>query len=181
MDLDHWALYKKIRQDSYDALHRKLIYSIRTNTQVATILMANGDAISNHCLSIKQATATTAHGAFTPVRVRDMFQLGPKTTVLPELDPKNKGLLFPDLCQEDPYLESIIGDEVSREMKVRILAEVQRSQTNNHWMVRLLDAKAKSLYSSAIGLVNDGVKPLKRFGKVQQALDTCQMSVLREC
>ena len=93
LDLDHWALYKKIRQDSFDALRQKLIYSIRANRQVATILLANGDAILNHRLSIKQATATTAHGAFTPVRVRDMFQLGPKTIVLPGLDPKHKGLL----------------------------------------------------------------------------------------
>ena len=86
--------------------------------------MANGDTIKNHFLTIKQATATTAHGAFIPVRVRDMFQLGPQTTVLPGLDPKHKGLLFPDLSLEDTDLESIMGDKVSPEMKVRILAEV---------------------------------------------------------
>ena len=110
-----------------------------------------------------------------------MFQLDPQTTVLPGLDPNHHDLLFPDLSLEDPDLESIMGDKVSPEMKVRILAEVQWSQTNNHWMVRSLDAKARSLYSSAIGLVNDRVKTLKRFGKVQQALDTRQKSVLREC
>ena len=124
LDLDHWALYKKIRQDSFNALHQKLINSIRANRQAATILMANGDTISNHCLSIKQDNAKTAHGAFTPVRVRDMFQLGPKTTVLPGLVPKHHDLLFPDLCLEDPDLESIMGDKVPPEMKVRILAEV---------------------------------------------------------
>ena len=117
--------------------------------------MANGDAITSPRFTIKQATARTAHRASAPVRIRDMFQLGPKTTVLPGLDPKHHDLLFPDLSLEDPDLESIMGDKVPPRMKVRILAEVQRSQTNNYWMVRLLVAKARSLYLSAIRLVND--------------------------
>ena len=37
------------------------------------------------------------------------------------------------------------------------------------------------VYSSAVGLANDRLKTLKRFRKVQQALDTSQKSVLREC
>ena len=90
--------------------------------------------------------------------------------VMPELDPTYQGLLFPDLSLEDPDLESIMGDEVSREMKVMILSAVWRSQTNNHQMVQFLDAKAKSLYSSAVGLVNDEVKTLKRLSRVQLAL-----------
>ena len=61
-----------------------------------------------------------------------------------------------------------------------ILSAVWQSQTNNYQMVQLLDAKARSLYSSAIGLVNDGVKTLKRFGRVQSALDIRQQSILRE-
>ena len=65
-------------------------------------------------------------------------------------------------------------------MKVWILAEVQQSQTNNHRMVQSLDAKARSLWSSAIGLVNDGVKTPKRFGRVQSALDIFLQSILRD-
>ena len=46
-------------------------------------------------------------------------------------------------------------------------------------MVQLLDAKARSLYSSAAGLVNDGVETLRGFGKVQTAHDVHQQSILR--
>ena len=93
--------------------------------------------------------------------------------VLPELDPAHQGPLFPDLSLEDPDLESIMGDEVSPEMKIMILAAVKESQANNKQMVQLLDPKARSLYSSAAGLVNDGVETLRGFGKVQTALDIC--------
>ena len=76
---------------------------------------------------------------------------------MPELDLSYKGLLLPDLSLEDSDLESIIGDEVSPEMKVMILTGVKESQANNQQMVQLLDAKAMILYSSAAWLVNDGV------------------------
>ena len=46
--------------------------------------------------------------------------------------------------------------------------------------MQLLDAKARSLYSSAAGLVNDGVETLRGFGKVQTALDIRQQSILRK-
>ena len=42
--------------------------------------------------------------------------------VLPELDQAHQGPLFPDLSLEDPDLKSIMGDEVSPEMKILILA-----------------------------------------------------------
>ena len=115
-----------------------------------------------------------------PVRERDLFQLGTLSMVLPELDPAHQGLLFADLSLEDPDLESIMGDRVSLEMKVMILSAVQRSQANNQYIVQLLDVKAKSLYSSAVGLVNDRVKTLKRFGKVQTALEIHLQSIVRK-
>ena len=52
-----------------------------------------------------------------------------------------------------------------------ILTAVKQSQANNQQMVQLLDAKARSLYSSVAGLVNDRVETLRGFGKVQTALD----------
>ena len=143
--------------------------------------MANRDFIADHHLDIKQATTAAAQGAFLPIRERDLFQLDPQNTVMPELDPSYQGLLFPDLSLEDPDLESIMGDKVSPEMKVMILTADKQSQTNNQQMVQLLDAKAKSLYSSAAGLVNDGVETLREFGKVQMALDMRQQSILRKC
>ena len=149
-------------------------------SQAAIILMANRDFIADHCLEIKDATTTAAKGAFLPIRERDLFHLDPQKTVMLELDPTYQGLLFPDLSLEDLDLESIMGDEVSPEMKVMILSAVQRSQANNQQMVQLLDAKAKSLYSSAVGVVNDGVKMLRRFGKVQTAVDIRLQSIVRK-
>ena len=46
-------------------------------------------------------------------------------------------------------------------------------------MVQLGDSKAKSFYSAAAGLVNDGVETLRGYSKVQTALDVCQQSILR--
>ena len=66
-----------------------------------------------------------------PSERRDLFQLDPKSTVMPELDPSYQGLLFPDLSLEDPDLESIMGDKVSPEMKVMILTAVKQSLANN--------------------------------------------------
>ena len=93
--------------------------------------MANGDFIADHCLDIKQATARAAQGAFLPVRERDLFQLEPQRTVMPELDPSYQGLLFPDLSLEDLDLESIMGDEISQEMKTMILVAVKESHAKN--------------------------------------------------
>ena len=93
--------------------------------------MAYRDFIADHHLEIEQATATAAQGAFLPIRERDLFQLDPQSTVMPELDPSYQGLLFPDLSLEDPDLESIMGDEVSLEIQTMILTAVKQSQANN--------------------------------------------------
>ena len=124
---------------------KRLIYSINANCQTATILMANKDFIMGHRLEIKDAMAKADKGAFLPVRERDLFQLGPLSMVLPELDPAYQGLLFQDLRVEDPDLEAIMGDNISLEMKVMILTAVKESQANNQLIVQLIDTKAKSL------------------------------------
>ena len=129
--------------------------------------MANADFMADHHLEIDQATTSATPEAFIPVRERDLFQLDPQLTVMEELDPAYKGLLFPDLSLEDPDLESIMGDEVSPEMKTKILAASKQSKANNQQMVQLWDSKAKSLYSAAAGLVNDRVETLRGFGKMQ--------------
>ena len=142
--------------------------------------MANKDFMADHSLEIDLATATAAQGAFLPVRERDLFSLDPQFTVMGELDSSYQGLLFPDLSLEDPELESIMQDEVPQEFKTRILAAVKQSQANNQQMVQLWDSKARSLYSTAAGLVNDGVETLRGYGKVQTALDVRQQSILRK-
>ena len=149
--MNQWALSHSWSQQPFSAMCKRLICSINANLQAATILIVNGDFIMDHRLDIKKATTTAAQGAFLPIRERYLFQLDPQNTVMPELDPTYQGLLFPDLSLEDPDLESIIGDDVSPEMKIMILAAVKESQANNQLMVQLLDAKARRLYSSATG------------------------------
>ena len=122
--------------------------------------------MADHRLEIDQATTPATPEAFLPVRERDLFQLDPQLTVMEELDPAYKGLLFPDLSLEDLDLESIMGDEVSPDIKTKILAASKQSQANNQQMVQLWNFKAKSLYSAAAGLVNDRVKTLRGFGKM---------------
>merc|ERR1711873_14849 len=75
--------------------------------------MAIEDFIADYCLRIKNAMAKADKGAFLPVRERNLFQLGPLSMVLLELDPAHQDLLFPDLSLEDPDLKSIMGDGVS--------------------------------------------------------------------
>ena len=130
---------------------RRLIYSLKASCQVSTILRANANQVADHHHKIDQAPTNAAQGegAFLPFRERDLFQLGPLSMVLLELDPAHQDLLFPDLSLEDPDLESIMGDEISPEMKTMILVAVKESHAKNQQMVQLMDAKARSLYSSA--------------------------------
>ena len=176
---DQWALGRSQLQQPFNDLRRRLIYSLNANHQASTILMANPDFMVDHHLDIDLATATAAQGAFLPVRERDLFSLDPQFTVMGELDSSYQGLLFPDLSLGDPDLESIMKDEVPQEVQTRILAAVKQSQANNQQMVQLWDSKAKSLYFAAAGLVNDRVERLRRFSKLQMALDVCQQSIFR--
>ena len=98
-----------------------------------------------------------------------------------ELNPAYQGLLFPDICLEEPELESIMGDQVPQEIQNRILMAVRQTHTNNVQRVQLWDSKVRSLYSVASGLVNDRVETLRGFGQVQTALDVPQQSILRKC
>ena len=106
--------------------------------------------------------------------------MGPQPTVIRELDPTNKGVVFLDFSLEDPDLESIMGDRDPMDIKVRILAAARQSHANNQEMVQLLDSKIRSLYTAASGLVNDGVETLRGFGRVQTALNVHQQSILRK-
>ena len=87
---------------------------------------------------------------------------------MPELDPTYQGIFFLDLSLEVP------------EMKTMILMVVKESRTNNQQMAQLHGAKAKGPYSSAVGLVNDGVEILRGFSKVQIALDIRLQSIVRK-
>ena len=89
--VNQWAQSNARSQQPFNAMCKRLIYSITANHQASTILMANGDFIMDHHLEIKQATTTAAQGTFIPVGRNDMFQLDPQNTVMPELDPTQSG------------------------------------------------------------------------------------------
>ena len=72
-----------------------------------------------------------------------------------------------------------MGDLVPQDIKVRILAAARQSTANNQEMVQLLDSKIRSLYTTASGLVNDGVETLRGYGQVLTALNVRQQSILR--
>ena len=72
--------------------------------------MSNADYLAGHRHQIENAEADAAPQAFLPVRERDLFTLGPENTVMGEQDRACQGLLFPDICLEQPELQSIMED-----------------------------------------------------------------------
>ena len=96
-----------------------------------------------------------------------------------ELDPDYHGLLFPDICLEQPELWSIMGDQVSQEVCSMILQAVKQTHVNNLWKLQLWDSKIGRLYSAGAGLVNDRVESYRGYGRIQTALDVCQQSIMR--
>ena len=66
--------------------------------------MANADRMASHRHNVNNAMANAAQGAFHPVRERDLFSLGSWNTVMEELNPDHQGLLFLDICLEQPEL-----------------------------------------------------------------------------
>ena len=71
---------------------------------------------------------------------------------------------------EEPDLESIMGDWVPQDIKIRVLIAARESYTRNQEKVQTLNSKSRSLYTVASGLVNDGEETLRGFGRVQAAL-----------
>ena len=93
--------------------------------------MANTDYLAGYHHQIEDVMADSAPGVFHPVRERDLFSLGPQNTVMGELDPNYQGLLFPDICLEQPELQSIMGDQVPQEVQTKILTAVRQAHVNN--------------------------------------------------
>ena len=57
---------------------------------------------------------------------------------------------------------------------------MEESHTRNCERVQNLDSIARSLYTTAIGLVNDSMEAIRGYGKVVAALDVRQQSILRK-
>ena len=78
-----------------------------------------------------------------------------------DLDPNYTGLLFLDSGLETPDLESIMGDSVPEDIKSRVLIAVKESHAKNCERVQNLDSIVRNLYTSASGLVNDGMEAMR--------------------
>ena len=101
--------------------------------------------MADHHHKLDQALANAAKGAFLPVRERDLYLLGPQSTVHGDLDPTYQGLVFPDSSLEEPDLESIMGEWVPQDIKIRVLIAARESYTRNQEKVPTLNSKG-SLY-----------------------------------
>ena len=86
-----------------------------------------------------------------------------------ELNLAYQGPIFPDFCLKQLELESIMGDQVSQEVQSRILTAVRQAHLNNLQRVQQWDSKVRSLYSAALGLVNDRVETLRGYRWIQTA------------
>ena len=75
-----------------------------------------------------------------------------------------QGLLFPDLCLEQPELQSMMGDQVSQEVQTKILQAVRQAHVNNLARLQVWDSKHRNLYSAGLGLINDGVESYRGMG-----------------
>ena len=107
--------------------------------------------------------------------------MDPQPTVLGDLDPTYQGLIFLDSSLKEQDLESIMGDLVPQDIKDMVLTATRESHTSNQEKVQTLNSKIRSLYTSASGLVNDGVETLPGYGRVQTALNVQQQSILKKC
>merc|ERR1712239_65405 len=99
--------------------------------------MVNADRLATHPHNIQDGKADAARGA---------FPLGPQKTVMGELDPNYQGLLFLDICLEQPELQSIMGDQVPQEVQAKILLAVRQTHVNNLEKLRAWDSKVRTLY-----------------------------------
>ena len=77
---------------------------------------------------------------------------------------------FPDSSLEELDLQSIMGDWVPQDIKIRVLIAARESYTRNQEKMQTLNSKSRSLYTVASGLVNDREETLRGFGRVQTAL-----------
>ena len=71
------------------------------------------------------------------------------------MNPTHQDLIVPDFSLEEPDLESIMGDLVPQDIKIRVLIAARESHTRNQENVQTMNSKSRSLYTVASGLVND--------------------------
>ena len=71
--------------------------------------------------------------------------MGLQPTVRGDLDPTYQGLIFLDSSLEELDLESIMGDWVPQDIKIRVLIAARESYTRNQEKVQTLNSKQEFL------------------------------------
>ena len=100
--------------------------------------------MAGHCHTINQALKHATSEAFYQVKKRYIYNLDPQDTLLGELNPEYQGLLFPECSPESLDLESILGDTVHPEVKLRITSTVNQSLAANRDKVQVYDSTFRS-------------------------------------
>ena len=117
-----------------------------------------------------QTLSSTHQGAFLLLEGRDLFKLDPEQVIFGDLNPSNTGPLFTDSEPEKPDLVSLLQD-VPKEKRDRVVLAMKESHTENCEWVQALDSKCRCLYSTAAGLVNDGMKAIRGCGRLVSVLN----------
>ena len=105
---------------------------------------------------------------------RDRFYLDSAPVVYGDLDPSYTGLLLQDFGLETPDIASLLPDSVLEDIKSRVLLVLKESHARNCERVQNLDSIVRDLYTTAAGLVNDGMEGTRCYGMVVAAHDDWQ-------
>ena len=99
--------------------------------------------------------------------------------MLEVLNPNQNAFLFPSSELEKPDMDSLL-QEVPDKIRFRVNLTVEESHVENCRWVRALDSKFRSLYTTAVGLVNNGMENIRGYGRLASALHVGQQAILRK-
>ena len=99
--------------------------------------------------------------------------------MLEVLNPNQNAFLFPSSELEKPDMDSLL-QEVPDKIRFRVNLTVEESHAENCRRVQALDSKFRSLYTTAVGLVNNGMENIRGYGRLASALHVGQQAILRK-
>ena len=99
--------------------------------------------------------------------------------MLEVLNPNQNAFLFPSSELEKPDMDSLL-QEVPDKIRFRVNLTVEESHAENCRWVQALDSKFRSLYTTAVGLVNNGMEKIRGYGRLASALHVGQQAILRK-
>ena len=163
--LDQWHLGRDQASQPYNGMVRRLITSIVAQRAASVLLLTNADQIAEHRFSMDGIMGDAHSGALLAPGNRDTFNMedSPQSLAMGDLNPSHTGLVFPGTKLEKPDLSSLL-ENLSEDVRTRILLAVNENHEGNLLRVQALDQKFRSLYTSAAGLVNDSMETFRGYG-----------------